>query len=273
MTMGQRIRTARVDAGLSQRQLAGEEITRNMLSALENDGANPSVATLRYLSEKLCKPVSYFLGEDPPGIPEAEEMARARTAFSAGDYPQCLELLRGLESHHFRQERLLLEALAAMELAKQAIRDRRLPYADDLLARSLRAGQESLYFTEALRREWLVTSAQAARRPSERAALVDRLPNADTLLLLKAQTALESGKLNRAERLLEAAEDRNPAWHHLRGEIHFARKDYALAAQAYHRAEPEINEDRRLEICFRELGDYKTAYYYATKNTNKGEPL
>ena len=31
MTMGQRILAARLAAGLSQRELAGEEITRNML--------------------------------------------------------------------------------------------------------------------------------------------------------------------------------------------------------------------------------------------------
>ena len=41
MTMGQRILAARLAAGLSQRELAGEEITRNMLSSLEHDTANP----------------------------------------------------------------------------------------------------------------------------------------------------------------------------------------------------------------------------------------
>ena len=36
MTMGQRILAARLAAGLSQRELAGEEITRNMLSSLDH---------------------------------------------------------------------------------------------------------------------------------------------------------------------------------------------------------------------------------------------
>ena len=61
MELGQRIRRARLDAGLSQRQLCGEYITRNMLSLIENGSAKPSMDTLRYLSEKLHKPVSYFL--------------------------------------------------------------------------------------------------------------------------------------------------------------------------------------------------------------------
>ena len=57
MTIGQRILTARQEAGLSQRQLAGESITRNMLSAIEHDKAKPSLDTLQYLSGVLGKPV------------------------------------------------------------------------------------------------------------------------------------------------------------------------------------------------------------------------
>ena len=60
MTLGQRIAQARQEAGLSQRQLAGDAITRNMLSCLEHDTAAPSLATLRYLSERLGKPVSWL---------------------------------------------------------------------------------------------------------------------------------------------------------------------------------------------------------------------
>ena len=86
MTMGQRILRARQEAGLSQRQLAGEVMTRNMLSALEHDGANPSVATLRYLSEKLGKPVSYFLGEAVLPARQVETLCAAREAFASGDF-------------------------------------------------------------------------------------------------------------------------------------------------------------------------------------------
>lgn len=265
MTLGQLIRAARLEAGLSQRQLAGGEITRNMLSALERDGANPSVSTLKYLSDKLCKPISYFFGEETPEIPEASEMTQARAALQSGDFQRCLRLLNGLDGEEFRQERLLLEALATMSLARKALADKRQPYASELLAQTLRAGEECLYFTESLRREWLILSARAARRPSERSALVSRLPAGDEELLLRARTALEDGNQSRALRLLEAVENRSCEWNHLRGELHFSAHEYAAAAQCYHRAEPEIDSDHRLEICYRELGDYKMAYFYATK--------
>ena len=47
MDLGRRLKQARLDAGLSQRQLCGTEITRNMLSQIENGNARPSMDTLR----------------------------------------------------------------------------------------------------------------------------------------------------------------------------------------------------------------------------------
>lgn len=265
MTMGERIRQARQEAGLSQRELAGEMMTRNMLSALEHDGANPSIGTLKYLAEKLCKPMGYFLGEDLPKIPEAEEMSRARNAFAAGRQRDCLTFLEGLESEEFRLERELMVALAAMELARQAIEQKRLPYANALLQQSREAAWENPYFGEEGQRKWLMLAAQAARKPSERAALADRISGVDELLAMKAQVALERGNIKKAQALLDAMEQRSNGWNWLRAEAYFAQKEYAKAAQYYRRAEETHPVAKRLEICYRELEDYKMAYYYATK--------
>ena len=53
MELGERLRQARINAGLSQRQLCGDEITRNMLSQIEHGTCNPSVSTLCYLAKRL----------------------------------------------------------------------------------------------------------------------------------------------------------------------------------------------------------------------------
>jgi len=58
MELGDKLRQARIEAGLSQRQLCGEEITRNMLSLIENGSAKPSMKTLQYLAGRLGKTVS-----------------------------------------------------------------------------------------------------------------------------------------------------------------------------------------------------------------------
>ena len=48
MELGQRIKAVRLEKGLSQRQLCGSMITRNMLSQIENGSARPSMDTLAY---------------------------------------------------------------------------------------------------------------------------------------------------------------------------------------------------------------------------------
>ena len=53
MTLGQKVRQARIRAGLTQEQAAGGRITRNMLSLIENDLSAPSMKTLEYLAAAL----------------------------------------------------------------------------------------------------------------------------------------------------------------------------------------------------------------------------
>ena len=78
MELGEKLKQARLEAGLSQRQLCGEEITRNMLSLIENGSAKPSMKTLQYLAARLGKPVSYLLEETAVLSPNQEIMASVR---------------------------------------------------------------------------------------------------------------------------------------------------------------------------------------------------
>ena len=54
MSIGSRIYEARLEANLSQRELAGEQITRNMLSLMEHGKTQPSLETLTYLAQRLA---------------------------------------------------------------------------------------------------------------------------------------------------------------------------------------------------------------------------
>ena len=235
-------------------------MTRNMLSALEHDGANPSVGTLRYLSEKLNKPVSYFLGEDVIPAAHGRNIELARTAYEAGAYRKCLEYATGL-SGVFGPEAQYLQALSLMGLARGAIRDGRMPYARELLAQARGVGAETPYFEGAFR-EWTLLMAKAGVRKH-----LSQLTGEDEMLVLRSGWALENGQAERACALLEAVENRDPDWYYLRGEVYFKEKDYVKAAECYRRAEEKLPREtcKRLEICYRELGDYKMAYYYATK--------
>jgi tetratricopeptide (TPR) repeat protein len=59
--IGNRIRAARLGAGMTQQQLAQDRYTKAYISALEKGHAKPSMAALNFISERLGIPASNFL--------------------------------------------------------------------------------------------------------------------------------------------------------------------------------------------------------------------
>lgn len=266
MTLGERIKQARLEAGLSQRQLCGETVTRNMLSQIENGTARPSMATLSYFAARLGKPVSYFLEENAVLSPNQSVMNQARTAVLAGKSLEAMKLLEDYRAPDeiFDMECQLLRRLAALDAAKQAIAQGHSAYGAEILEK-LDVVQDG-YCAQELERKRLILLAQV--RPQQRAQICRMLPSVDEELLLRARYMLDTGELERSECLLGAAQDQACAdWNFLRGEVHLARRQLEAAASCYHRAETAYPEKtaRRLEYCYRELEDFKQAYYYACK--------
>ncbi|MDR4165580.1 helix-turn-helix transcriptional regulator [Bacillus paranthracis] len=69
-TLGEKIKALRKEKKLTQTELAGSELTKSMLSQIENGKATPSMKTLQYIAEKLeCEP-SFLLEEDEGKIVE-----------------------------------------------------------------------------------------------------------------------------------------------------------------------------------------------------------
>ena len=266
MTLGERIRQARLEAGLSQRQLCGETVTRNMLSQIENGAAKPSMATLAYFAAQLGKPVSYFLEEDAVLSPNQDLMGRARGAVLAGEGADALEILadyRGPDET-FDAEAQLLHRLAMLDAAQRAIARGQQAYGAELLEK-LEEIQEG-YCAQELERKRLLLLAQV--RPQQRGQICEMLPSMDEELLLRARHALDMGELERSEHLLGAAQDQSSAaWNFLRAEVHLARRQLEAAVSCYTKAEEAYPEKtaRRLEYCYRELEDFKKAYFYACK--------
>ena len=239
MTMGQRILQARLAAGLSQRELAGEEITRNMLSSLEHDAAAPSIATLRYLARRLGRPVSYFLGEDA----SSEGVA----AFEAGAWHRSLELMT-------LAERRWLEPLALLREAELALGCGRISRVREMLQRL--EGLSSPLFGPELRRKAAMLRC--------RCGVCTDIPE-DNALLIKAEQALAEKRFQDAERYLLARDHRDAHWHHLMGECRFHAGDYAAARDHYHHCETVCDVRQRLETCCRELADFRMASFSGKK--------
>lgn len=264
MELGEKLRKARLEAGLSQRQLCGQEITRNMLSQIEHGTCNPSVSTLCFLARQLGLPVSYFLEEDTAASANGGCMGQAWASFEAGDASGALQALEGYRGPDgiFDRDYYLLKSLCLLHLAQTGMESGRQVYAKKLLTQA-QALEENLPWLPELK--W--------RRQALLSRLGEQVPDAeldclDEALLLHAASALESGNPCRAAAYLDACQVQSGQhWLLLRGKAYFALAEYEAAVTCFR--EVEKNDPAAaipmLEQCFSALGDYRSAYEYACK--------
>ena len=244
MELGEKLKAARLEAGLSQRQLCGDTVTRNMLSQIESGKARPSMDTLLVLANRLGKPISWFLEESTP-------LDRAVSAFEGCRYKEALSALEDCAADGHVQ---LLRKLCLLELGRQALESDRLPYARELLEKAGKV--KGAYAVPGLEGERRLLLAMAG---GEAAAGDDRL------WLIQAETALDCGDTIHAESCLAAVENRDDRWQLLMGRCRVAAGDHAGALAYLRKAERFPQALPLLELCSRELGDYKAAYEYACK--------
>ena len=262
MELGEKLHQARIEAGLSQRQLCGDIITRNMLSLIEHGSAKPSMETLKLLAARLGKPVSYFLDENALTSPNCSVMESACRLYDRKEYDAAALVLveyRGPDPVYDRQQELL-SVLISLELAEAAIGEKRYLYGLELLEK---ANRETAWCNEELNRRRLLLLGQL---PGQKVS--GKLPSLDGELLLRAEEAIGSGNFERAGHLLESAEDRDSCrWNLLRAQVHLEHSNFREAAACLHKAEPDFPKETvpLLEKCYRELEDYKRAYEYACK--------
>ncbi|HEX5397278.1 MAG TPA: tetratricopeptide repeat protein [Candidatus Limnocylindria bacterium] len=121
--IGSRIREARLRAGLTQQQLAGERYTKAYVSALETGIARPSMVALSYLSERLHLSPSHFLDTQNPAWGRLQtdlQLASGEWQAAADGYA---DLLDHAQDDQARAEVLRgrAEALARMDRGKDAV--------------------------------------------------------------------------------------------------------------------------------------------------------
>lgn len=261
MELGQKLKAARLEKGLSQRQLCQDIITRNMLSLIENGSAKPSRSTLQALCARLELPLSHFI-EDAPSenlqiLSRATAEAPREALESLKSYTAPDELLDGWYHYLCLQKRLYL--------AREALQAHRNSYAAVLLKEC----ETHLNYSEALRalciEEYALLCHDAELLSANQAAAL--LPSHRESLLLQAKAAYQRGEYTLCLALLDSA---CPLTHD--GKL--LQCDALLALKQYSRACPllldlEHSQDRavysRLELCYREQGDFQKAYYYACK--------
>ncbi|HEX9494786.1 MAG TPA: tetratricopeptide repeat protein [Candidatus Limnocylindria bacterium] len=163
-TLGDRVRSARRDAGLSQAQLAGDELTKGFISQIESGLVRPSIRSLQHIASRLGRPLDYFIADEPLTATKrvtfhrlAAEAAAERQDWPASERESTVGLtvaadpaeragfLRLLANAALYQDRLeeafdrVTEGLALLDVAKHPLDVARLMYARGLAYE--RAGQ------------------------------------------------------------------------------------------------------------------------------------
>lgn len=123
--VGERIKQARMRAGLTQAQVAKGRYTAAYISALERGLAKPSMAALTFISERLGVAVPDLVADERPASGRLE----ADLLLASGDYRGALDRydeLLGAATEDRRQRAGLLrgkaEALCRLDRADEAVR-------------------------------------------------------------------------------------------------------------------------------------------------------
>ena len=95
MTIGEKIRSIRIEKGMTQSEVAENKITRNMLSAIESNKALPSLDTLYHISKKLDLPIECLISDDFDinVYKKLKSIDRIKHAFYGKKYFDCISLI------------------------------------------------------------------------------------------------------------------------------------------------------------------------------------
>lgn len=164
--LGKKLKEARLAKKMTQAEVVGNFITRNMLSQIESGAAMPSVKTLSYLAGVLDIPLSELMG-DGEGHDEALDsfqiLQNAKKCLRAGDYDGVLILCETMPDI-IRDELSALGARACLGLARAMIEKDALADVTRLMRQAIQYAGQGLYANEALAAECALLLNQQATR-------------------------------------------------------------------------------------------------------------
>lgn len=290
MNIGEKIRELRLAKFMTQTELAGSRITRNMLSCIENGSAQPSLSTVLYIAGRLGVPAGFLLAEEGDEIVYRKMncFANIKQAYTAGDLRGCRSLcISGCPEPDDEICLLLADCnagIAAEEFWSGKLRsscrffDEALEYAERTMYRAEHIEAQARVFFRYMSRisTTLYSDVLDEEKPLE---IQPCSPFAQYLSVLEA---LDRGERSTAEEYLANAGEETFFSTHIRIRLMMEAGAYgeakALLLQLL-RGEELLNEIAlytvlcELEICCRETEDFKGAYNYANDKVNLLEQL
>lgn len=161
--LGKKVKEARIARKMTQSEVVGGFITRNMLSQIESGTATPSIKTLEYLSRVLDVPLFQL-------IPDQKEDAlfpleRAKDLLRQGAYEKILEMAEGYP-RQLADEFAAILAQACLKLAREHLQAGRNQEAARFSQKSMEYAEKGIYANSTIRSESIIILNQAAGKLS-----------------------------------------------------------------------------------------------------------
>ncbi|HWQ80469.1 MAG TPA: helix-turn-helix transcriptional regulator [Anaerovoracaceae bacterium] len=161
--LGKKIKEARIARKMTQNDVVGNFITRNMLSQIESGTATPSVKTLEYLSRVLDVPLFQLIPDQKEDVVSVLE--KTKRLLAKGAFEKVLEMETEYPEQFYDEFSAILSR-AYLSLAKQKLRSERWQEAARLSQRAMEYAEKGIYANATVKSESIVILNQAADKLS-----------------------------------------------------------------------------------------------------------
>jgi transcriptional regulator with XRE-family HTH domain len=284
MHIGEKIKRLRTAKLMTQSELVGREITRNMLSRIENGAAQPSMSTIKYIAERLNVSPGFLLAEEEDELLyfKSAEISNLKKAYVDKNYELCRQIC--LNSEWRDDELVLVLAESTAQVGINEFFHGNLRRAAELFDEAIEYCAKTVYNTDsvlALARCYFEYMSFIS--PTLDSNLSDgsdeaRLPILKDRFVVYAETFLQ-GEANGYsdlpfldERLSAVGEESSFAMH-IKAKLLIERGEYGescvilkslLFGDGYEMPEPMIYFILcDLEVCCKETEDFKGAYGFS----------
>ena len=288
--VGEKIRKLRKQRKMTQSELAGDQITRNMLSYIETGAALPSLPTIWYLAERLDVPAGFLLaeGDDDRIWRKMNEIADIKRLFGQGDPRICLAVCQSF-AEDADDEICLIMVQCLLRIAQEEMHNGHLHACCEALDEALLRCEQTVYDTEHFRQTAalyfrFLRGLSSTLYPAGSLDIDDAyLGSSDAFgRYILAREALESSDRRRVDAYLQHSDRNDPFYRAFAAHCDMTDGYYAPARQQLLQllnAEGVSSQVLLyhifcdLEIACRETGDFRGAYEYSRNKITQLERM
>lgn len=294
MTIGEKIKKLRTDKLMSQSELAGSEITRNMLSQIEHGSAMPSLSTVNYIASRLNVSPGFLLAneEDERIYLKNAAIDDIKKAYVAKSFELCYNMCKRFNAED--DEITLILAECSLRVGIEAFCRGELHSAANIFDETIEYCKKSIYNTDTIVSDIRsYSSYMELISPTLTLEDLDEFGN-KTIIPCSDDFAIYSSIISEAEmrgwndvalltRRLERLQTDSMYYLHIDSRLKIARGNYTEAYEILH--ELLYNESYALpepmlyfvlcdiELCCKEIDDFKGAYEYSSSKISLMQKL